>query len=650
MNKIGILLILFGVAAAARYTYATWFTDEMKGISFFLLGGLLLVSGEFFNKRKSAIFSMGLIGGGVSVLYAAIFYSYFLLDILPMPLALGVSILVTASAVTFALRYDSKTIGAIGLIGGFLPFFSYTYAFGLTETAALAAMGYLFLLNTAMLVISFYKKWSLVQYLSFVVHLPSLFYLLFTTENMWMSLLYALLTFCTYAVITLGYAFKHKVTLKVTDVVLLGLNTLFSCLAVYLVFEQANWTSLRGGLALGFCVLYIALARFVSTYLKHEKATIILFYVTALTFAILMIPFQFGMEWMALGWLIEAVMLIIYGLRNRLKWMEAAGWVIFLLCTFAFYLFDFLEHYSSAFHPYLLSFHRGFFEWKYTAYIVGLCLILWQYLQYQQRRHVSSLSIVRDKLHYLTYYSIINVWLFATYLMSFVYNHYVFAHVTTGFNDFYYYIIMASIHLLLAIGITKIKVILDKVTQVFAFILYSLGALILWGITAFEPILPYDLSTAGIGHYIALSILVFYNVFIFVGVREILLLYIRKSFKSLEIYPLAMSLYLLGIITIFLSQQLSFYAVGLTFSVIYILLAICFILYGFKYRYVSVRRFGLGLTLFATGKLFLYDLSFLNSGSKIFAYFCFGIVLLAISFIYQKISSKMEATRIEKQG
>jgi uncharacterized membrane protein len=41
-------------------------------------------------------------------------------------------------------------------------------------------------------------------------------------------------------------------------------------------------------------------------------------------------------------------------------------------------------------------------------------------------------------------------------------------------------------------------------------------------------------------------------------------------------------------------------------------------------------------------KLFLLDLSILSEGYRIISYFAFGIVLIAISFVYQYFSKRLE--------
>jgi uncharacterized membrane protein len=117
-----------------------------------------------------------------------------------------------------------------------------------------------------------------------------------------------------------------------------------------------------------------------------------------------------------------------------------------------------------------------------------------------------------------------------------------------------------------------------------------------------------------------------------------------------EWYPVIAGTYLLGVITVFLTIQFQWGDVGLMFSLIYLMLAILYIAYGFRRKYVMIRRLGLGLTLFATGKMVFYDVSLLTAGSKIFAYFSFGVLLLGISYLYQKVSSRMEEIQAKESA
>lgn len=633
LNKIGIILILFGVAAASKYTYSTWFNDYLKGISFFILGALLLAGGEWSYRKIKNVFATGLLGGGISVLYGAVFYSYFQLNIINMNVGILLSIMITLTAIVLSLRYHSKTICSLGLIGGYLPLFSFIFAFGLEGNSFYAAMVYLLLLNASIVFISFWKSWSIVHYISFFLHVPSIFYLAYHAPSETISILYTLLAFLMYLVVTLAYPFKYKIALLKMDVAFLGLNTLFSCFILYFLFDKAGLNDYRGLLALAFSLVYVGLGQLIHKVMRNEKYTMILFYSTSLTFAVLMIPFQFGVQWLALGWLIEGIILVIYGFKNRIKSMELAGWGIFLLCIGVFYFFDAFQIHQ------LYATAVPFFDFKYFAVMLGMVLVTLFYLIEQKKTQHGTSLFVRDKINYFKYFTMINLWFYFLYTSWKIYDHWIqynFYHF-----DFYKLILTAFITIGLAYTLKKVTLLYDKVVGYFSLFLYVIGYLICLVITVSMPLLRPDYVDNSYLDYFALFILISYNLFVLISVRELLIGVIKEKYKNIEWAPAILSLYLLGLITAFLIVQFRLGDVNLLFSFIYLLLAISYILYGFRKKYTLVRRIGLGLAILSTTKLFIYDLSFLDTGSKIIAYFCFGVILLGISFIYQKISNKM---------
>jgi hypothetical protein len=637
MNKIGILLILFGVGAAFKYSYSTWFNSYMKGSAFFLLGALMLLGGEWLYRKRKETFALGLLGGGISVLYGSIFYSYFLLDIIDLTVGIGLSVAVTVLAVLLSLRYQSRTVCSIGLVGGYLPLFSYMGAFGLEGTAVYAAMGYLLLLNLFILIISLGKRWTVVHYISFLFNIPSMLALIFLSSSELISMGYSIVTFLMYLGITLGYAMKHHVRLHKLDMVLLALNTLVSCGVMYLLFAELGWDAYHGLLALVFCLVYVALGRFMERVMSEEKQTILLFYATSLTFAVLMIPFQFGAEWLSLGWLIEAVILMIYGHMGRLKSIEKAGWGIFALCIWVFLMWD-------VFWKLNLLREDSYFVLKYSFVAAGLLLTALYYAIRDPKAYIWK--PYDHSLLALKYTAVGNVWIYLLYISMYLYSRFV---PDDGYHySFYGWMLAAFITVMTAYGIPKIKVWLDRVVRFYSYFLYVAGYLICLYVTLTIPALRPEGAQNTAFEYIALGLLIVFNLFILVSGRDLLIAIIQRQHKSMELYPMVMGVYLLGIITSFLMVQFQLGRIGLLFSLVYLALAIAYIIYGFRQRYVNIRRLGLGLTLISTGKLILYDLAFLSAGSKIFAYFCFGVVLLAVSFMYQKVSSRLEEQHANK--
>ncbi|CAM2782452.1 DUF2339 domain-containing protein [Paenibacillus taichungensis] len=642
INKVAILLIILGVGAAFQYSYKTWFSDEVKGVAFFLLGALMLAGGEWLFRRKRQTFAMGLLGGGISVLFGSIFYSYFLLHIIGLYTGLALSVLVSAISVLLSLRYQSRTICSLGLVGGYLPLISYMAYFGLQGSAVYVAMIYLLLLNGIIVLISFGKRWPIVHYISFLFNTPSMLILLWLSPSEKIGMVYSIVTFALYLGITLAYPFKHRVKLTWWDFALLAMNTSISCLMLYVLFDAAGWNDAQGLLALIFALVYFGLARFIQQRMPQEKQTLLLFYVTSLTFAILIIPFQFGAKWLSMGWLIEGVLLVMFGHLKRFKLVERAGWGIVLLCMFTFVYYDVLVLFIMG--------EQSYFMLKYSCITLGALLIT---LYYALDRNGSlsgeKYQYSQTELGFLNafkYVTLANLWLYVLYESNELYMK----AVDDSFllYLFYKWLLFAALTIAMAYGLGKVRLLRDRIVQGYIVFLHAVGCCIALAVTLSMPALQPDVQQHTAAEVVGLLVLIIFNVGVFFAGRDLLITAIRGQFKSIEWYPVIAGVYLLGVITVFLTIQFQWGDVGLLFSLIYLLLAILYIAYGFRRKYVMIRRLGLGLTLFSTGKMVFYDVGLLTSGSKIIAYFSFGVLLLGISYLYQKVSSRMEEIQVRE--
>lgn len=639
INKIGILLILIGVATAFKYTYSYFFNAHIKGIAAFLTGVLFLAGGEWFARKEKSIFAQGLTGGGIAILYYSVFSSYFMLKIINLEVSLLLSILVTLAAFVLSIRYSSKTICSFALVGGFLPFFSYVFSYGLNESGTYIAMGYLFLLNLLTLLISLNKKWIPVNYISFILNVPTWVFLAFNVSSQGIAILYSIITFSMYLTITLAYPFRHKVSLKALDMILLGLNTSCSCLIIYVLFEKAGLKDYRGLLALVICLVYLGLGQFAKSYLETEKGTRTLFFVTALAFAILIIPFQFGIRWLAMGWLAEGVLLAVYGYRSKSKFLEVGGWIIFLLCIVTFYFVDCLEISMLFFRT-----RVPFFQLRYLAIMTGIGVVLYVYLRDLAESSLNKYGTRNVLILLYKYFAVFNLWIFFAYNGNYFYNKLVGEQIKLAFrlDDFYSAVTFSLATIAAAYIMTHAPYLADRMVKGFAIFLYLLADLVCITTNLTVPVYS---THSGLQHYFALTVLAVFNVFVFLNLRSIVLQVVRKGKLNLEAYPVLLSIYLLGVITGVLIVQFRLGGVNLLFSLLYIAAAFLFIIYGFKRKYMMMRRLGLGLSVLSTGKLFLYDLAFLNTEGKIVSYFAFGLVLIGISFLYQHFKKAMDVPK-----
>ncbi|MGY4689281.1 DUF2339 domain-containing protein [Salibacterium sp. K-3] len=633
MNKLGILLILFGVAAAFRYSYSTWFSDEIKGMAFAVLGLIMLAAGRWFYGKDRQTFALGLTGGGIAVLYGAVFFSYFLLGIIGMTPALVLSVMITAGSVALALYYQSKTVCTFGLIGGYLPFYSYFAAFGLDETAVYAAMVYFLILNGSVLWISFQKQWSVVHQISFWMNIPSFLILVWMSPAYGVSFLFAAAMFMLYLGLTIAYPLTYNTPVKYADMILLAINTFISCAVMYVLLHAMRWDDGSGLLAAAYAGLYFALGWFAAKRMSGEKQARVLFYGSSIAFLVLAVPFQFEMEWAALGWLVESVVIMLYANRYRLVFLEKAGWAVFGLTLGAFLV-------EAA--RYINGENPPFFHVEYTAVTAGLVLVMFYYVQDQKKTAQTVLFRgFHDFIAVLKYVTVVHVWLYALYESL----HWYWEFVPASFDHFWFYqwLIAAFLSVGVGYGLKKTPLLYDKVAGYLSLVLYALGGLAAFVVTAAVPALGGDSDT--VVDYTALAVLIICQAMIFTTGRELLLAFIRTRYKNPEWYPAVSAVYFFIIQAAFLHVQMQLDGAGFVISLIYLITALGYIAYGFRRDFVYIRRIGLGLTLFATGKLFLADLAFLGETSEIAAYFCFGLVILGISYLYQKLSSRQKEER-----
>jgi uncharacterized membrane protein len=75
---------------------------------------------------------------------------------------------------------------------------------------------------------------------------------------------------------------------------------------------------------------------------------------------------------------------------------------------------------------------------------------------------------------------------------------------------------------------------------------------------------------------------------------------------------------------------------GFTYSAIWLIYGAILMAVGFRNRSAFVRWQALILIAFTTGKVFIYDVSQLGGSYRIVSFIALGVVLLGISFVYQR--------------
>lgn len=625
INKLGIFFIIIGVIAVSQLTYMQM-SDILKGILMFSLGAVMLVAGEVMSRKNANIFSLGITSGGVAVLYVALSVSYFGLKILDMYPAIALCVLITGGAFVLSQRYHSQTIAAFALIGGYLPIFSITGDFAMVY----GAMIYFVVLNLLALMVSFHKKWLVATYIGFFFNAAGTIYITINMTNHIyrnsfgihhvLTILYILFAFVIYTLIPIMGTYMEKLKFKKADVILMGINTFISSITLYGVFYTFGLRDFDGLLAVVFALIYLGIGWLVDKKFKNEKHTKALFYLTGLAFVVLIIPFQFGKMWLTLGWLAEGVLLTSYGILTNEKSFKRYGFIINSLCLFSFLCFDFS--------------YGHLFPYKYLAVTLGSLIILSAYI-YKR-------ALFGNYVNLYKYATIINLWFYSLYLIFKIpalLNR-------TLFNTFDSGYIRESLAiaatLLIACIAPRVKILSDKGIKIISMCLYGFGILWMFFLNSNAPLIhvttkvPISLILLGTLFLLIMGMLSLFALHDFVKYL------VMERKLGVEWYPLLVSFYFVLILSQNLITQYHIAFISASISIIYVLTALFWIVFGFMRRYALMRRYGLGLSFLAVAKLFILDLSNLTKGYQIISYFAFGLALIAISLVYQYFNKRLE--------
>ena len=608
INKLGVLLIIIGVIAASQFTFLQM-SDQLKGICIFALGAAMLVLGEFLNRKKANVFSLGITAGGVAVLYVAATVSYFNLKILTDYPAIFVIVLITAVAFILSIRYNAMVITAFALIGGYLPIFS----IGGSPAMVYGAMIYFVILNLFALLISFNKKWTACSYIGLILNIAGTCYIaLFQHQhiNKFAAIGYILLTFLVYTAIPVMSTYITSKKFKKPDVILLAINTFMSAIIMYISFDLSDLGKFNGLLAIIFAATYLGLGRFIETKFKNEKNAAALFYLTGLAFSILIIPFQFGRQWLTLGWLLEGLVLTAYGIWFDEKIFKRTGYFIDALCLAAFIIFD----------VWLKIDHLFFY--KYMAITISSIVILAAYVMKKQQYNQAVYKAL----------TIINLWIYSLYIVNEI-------EIKFSAPDFLSCFLSIIFTYLIAYGCIRIKKIADRVTEMISMVLFIISGLYVL-LQNGGSLAAYDEKQV----VFAIIVLILANITALLAIKTVLQLVIVDRKISIEWYPLLLSGFFVILLTQNLVVQFDLGFSSIVLSLIYAATSVLWIIFGFARRYAFLRRFGLGLSMLSVVKLFLVDLHSISEMNKIISYFALGVSMLAISFIYQYFSKRIEGT------
>ena len=119
LARIGVVALIVGVGFFLKLAFDNQWIGEIGRVVLGIIGGLALLGlGEFW-RRRYPVLAQPVTGGGLAILYLAVYAAFSLYELIPPLPALGFFFLVTLAAAGLALRYEAVAIAVIGILSGF---------------------------------------------------------------------------------------------------------------------------------------------------------------------------------------------------------------------------------------------------------------------------------------------------------------------------------------------------------------------------------------------------------------------------------------------------------------------------------------------------------------------------------------------------
>ena len=651
-NKIGIGVLVLGIGFFVKYAIdQEWIGVVGRVFIGILCGGLLLAVAHKLRKTFVA-FSSVLVGGGLAVLYLTIAIAYHEYHIFSQPAAFIIMVVITGFAVVLSLAYNRVELAILAILGGFgSPFMVST-----GQGNYVVLFTYIFILDVGMLVLAYYKKWNLVNIVSYVSTV-----LLFTvwlvggfepdnSSMVWGGLTFATLFYLVFFAMNIINNLKERVSFGNVEITLLLSNTF--------LYYAAGMTLLNGDVADDFKGLFttaLAVFNFVFAYTLHksgrvDKNLVYLLIGLVLTFISLAAPIQLEGNYITLFWSAEAVLLLWLSQKSGIRLMKLASVVITALMIISL-LMDWAQLYRNESVEISLNiiFNKAYITSLFSLASLAITLYL---LRFEKAEKTENVKLYKYALTVAT--------IIILYTGNFLELQY--QLVRHSFDYATQNVIIGSYNMLFLSGLlwfsNKLTVPQD-VKNSFAFIgvVAMLSYLFFYHyqiIDCRNDYLQNSYPVLGFAfHYVFLILLLFVVGLSLKRIRQL------KEFneKTYNLYSWFYVFFFVFITSAELDHVVAIWAYTpgdsldhilnqnhkIGYPILWGITSFILIALGLKRKLKHLRIISLSLFLITLLKLFLVDIRGISEGGKIAAFISLGVLLLVVSFMYQRLKKLLLA-------
>ena len=663
INKIGIAILVLGIGYFVKYAIdKDWINEIGRVFIGVLAGGILMGTAHRLRKNFKA-FSSVLIGGGLTVFYFTIGIAFHEYQLIPQMAAFGIMVVITAFAVLLSIAYDRQELAVLSIIGGF----STPFILSTGEGNFVVLFTYLLILDIGMLVLASVKKWSLVNLLPFVftvlIYAGWLFtkYVDMEVQPVGTAFVFGAAFYMVFHLMQMNYNLikNHPFTAK--ELMVMVSNTALFYSAGMFLLEGVESIKLTGLFTAGMGAFNFGFAFYAYTKKKVDKKLFFLLIGIVLTFLSLTAPVQLEGNHITLFWAAETVLLLWLSDKSGILLIRRTVPVIFVAMIISLVI-DYYQIYieESSLTPLL---NRGFITSMVAVGFTGVQLFLLN----RKQSILDVLPGIPEHI-YTKFVAVVGVLLLYFGLLSElsfqVEVHYGFPLTSIWVNIYNFaFVLVLSVVLerLKTLGYKPVQTVLSWLAMLIYLVPYQYAV----SVYCFDAI---ENPESGAGafwiNYIGLTLILLIVVRM---VRTILRSDLKEKRNVIALWGVSIWIVLLACLELQHVMLLIGYStedsldvlnghiVKTGYTIVLGLFSFLFMIYGMMKKVKTIRIISLTFFAFTLLKLFLYDIRDISEGGKIAAFIFLGVLLLTISFMYQKLKVLIldeapESSNEQKEG
>lgn len=344
--RIGVLILVTGIGFFLKYSIDNGLIGEQARVALTVLAGLgMIVGGVRLVGGKYHLFSQGLLGGGIAVLYFSVFAAFSFYHLLGVYPTFALMILVTASAATLAIRLDSMLVAIFAIIGGYCT----PILLSTGQVNFVGLYSYMLLLGAGILGINWYKQWHLLNFLSFFFNYLLFFAALdkYQNEFFWQVFPFLAGFFVLYSTMVFLFCLVNRVKSTLLDLLALIVNAgIFFATAHHLIEQQYGqiWVAL---LTVALAAFYIGHVYFCLAKRIADKELQLSFIGLAAFFLTITLPLLLSKQWLTVSWSLQALVMLWMAEKMRSHFLRQAAYGLYLIVLFRFCFIDLASQYGA---------------------------------------------------------------------------------------------------------------------------------------------------------------------------------------------------------------------------------------------------------------------------------------------------------------